>query len=118
MAVKYYFERIGGEITSRKTIRVCRLFAIIDDSYYWAVEWTDQADKTKSVLNDFNAGFMSQTVKDACANLNEIQPDELVAKFGAMAHYIERSVIAFKMYILSINPGDRVHNIVWQIDRD
>lgn len=116
MTVKYYFESISGEKNSREFSRQLRLFSIIDDSYYWAIEWTSGADSTKFVLSDFNAGFMSRDVRDVCANLNEIQQEDLETKFGSIADYIERCIFAFKEYISTISPGEHLKNVAWEIE--
>lgn len=113
MSIKYYYSILSPD--SESGDRQYRLFAVIEDSWYWAIEWKTSGIDSPSILTDFNTGYMSRTVKQTLSTLTEIEPPQLRSRFGTFADYIERAASGFRSYISWICPDSEMKNIVWQI---
>lgn len=91
------------------------LFAIIQNSWYWAIEWKISGSSTVSYLTDFNAGLMNADVKKGLVSFTEVSAIDLRSKFGAFADYIERAVSAYGSYITSICHNTEAGNVSWPV---
>ena len=112
MAVSYHYTTLARDADGNQQYR---LFAIIQNSWYWAIEWKVQDKSGASYLTDFNTGFMNASVTRGIASLTEISAVELRNKFGAFADYIERAVSGYGNYITGISPDPEVRNVFWPV---
>jgi hypothetical protein len=106
--IQYYFE------THLAPGLFC-LTAIIDEHYYWSMEWLGNPQGTAAAIKDVSAGFATETIRKKCITLRKVDSKELHAQFGSFAYYIERAVSGFKSYVLWISPDPAVSDISWQI---
>ena len=113
MSIRYYYTTFNAG--SPGTIRAYRLFVIIEDAWYWAIEFKSAGEDSPTSLTDFNAGFMSAIVKENISILTEIQLADLRRKFGTFADYIECAVSGFRSYIADICPHSEMKSIIWEI---
>lgn len=90
-----------------------RLFVLMDDKYYWAVEW--KAEDAQTIIVDLNAGFISALIMDACRALEEISPEKLRQRFGPFADYVVRCIGGFRSYISWTYPDSAVSKISWSV---
>lgn len=108
---QYFLDLRSGETPGEN--ETLRLFVIIDDTFYWAIEWHGKKDQDSLVIADLNAGFLSAEVNEACAELQEVTPEILRERYGVFTDYIQRSVSGFRSYILWIHPDAEVTGIQW-----
>lgn len=113
MSIKYYYATLNPDLAEGK--QQYRLFAVIEDSWYWAIEWKSAGKDSPAHLTDFNTGFMSAMARQTLSVLSEIGPKELRIKFGTFTDYIERAASGFRSYISWICPDSEMKNIVWEI---
>jgi len=116
MSIKYYYSKLTADASSEN--QQYRLFAVIEDSWYWAIEWTNAGKDSPSYLTDFNTGFMNKAAKETLSGLSEIQANQLRVKFGTFADYIERAASGFRSYISWICPDAEMKNVIWEISAD
>jgi hypothetical protein len=114
MNATYYLQLVSNDI-SDNGMKECRLYAVIDEVYFWAIEWKANNDPPKSEIIDFNSGFMSDTIKEACLHMTVVLSPDLRNSFGSFADYVERAVSGFRSYISWITPDAEVNAVTWQI---
>lgn len=115
MSVKYYFSKLSTY--SVDGTEEYRLFAVLQNSWYWAIEWSSAGKDEPSHLTDFNAGVMSAMVKESLSALKLIPSTELQSRFGTFARYIENAVDEYGNYIAAISRSAEKPDVVWQISR-
>jgi hypothetical protein len=113
MSIKYYYATLSPGTTDGTT--EYRLFAVLQNSWYWAIEWKTTGEDRHSHLTDFNAGAMSATVKDSLSALRLIASTELRSRFGSFADYIERAVSEYGNYIAKICQDAKMPDVIWRI---
>jgi hypothetical protein len=113
--VRYFFESPREQQQPEGTPALYRLYAIIDDLYYWKVEWHWNKQAREITVHMFNAGFISGEITASCSNLPVIDPSELRNRFGSFAYLIERAVNGFKSYIMWISPDPHASGLPWKI---
>jgi hypothetical protein len=97
--------------------RKYRVFAHIDNTNFWAVEWTHDDEAGHTVITDLNAGFISGLVEEACRPLKELTADEIRTRFAAFGDYIVRCVGGFRSYMNWISPDPENSGIALRIPR-
>ncbi len=112
--VRYFFDP-PGEKQPGGTPELYRLYAIIDDLYYWKVEWHWNKPLREVTVQMFNAGFNSGEITDKCRELPAIEPADLRNRFGSFAYLIERAVSGFKSYIMWISPDPQSPGPPWKV---
>lgn len=113
MSIKYYYLTLGPDSTGGTG--QYRLFAIIQNSWYWAIEWKGSGKDQPSHLTDFNAGAMSAAVKESLSALKLIASTELRTRFGSFADYIEHAVSEYGHYVEKISHDPEMKNVIWRI---
>jgi hypothetical protein len=115
--IKYFLdERMNAENASSQ-LKFFRMFALIDGKYYWAIEWSLDKETEQTIVGDLNAGFMSDVVREACKNLEEVPAEVLRQKFSTFADYVIRCVGGFRSYISWTYPDSTVSKINWSVAR-
>jgi hypothetical protein len=99
MNLSYFLKNISGENEN-----IFRLYAIIEEKYYWKIEWSQQLLAHEAVINLLHAGMLSAEVQLQYADMRRIDAAELRNELGSFAHFVERAVNGFKSYLAWINP--------------
>lgn len=107
--IKYYFENVKAAQDYFRTI------AIIDDQYFWSMDWRWDTTGNNAAVSDFQAGFLSAAIREKCKSLEEVSPAEIRERFGSFAYYVERAVSGLKSYLLWISPDSTVNEASWKI---
>ncbi|CAN5913562.1 hypothetical protein BH11BAC7_BH11BAC7_08720 [soil metagenome] len=112
---QYFFEDLFKRQNTDSGEGHYRLFAIIDNQYFWNIEWQKNKSEHTVTLPVFHAGFISDEIIERCKSLSEVEPGKFRAQFGSIAYFIERAVDGFKSYITWISPDPLRKNVPWQI---
>ncbi|MDQ3109795.1 MAG: hypothetical protein M3R17_07855 [Bacteroidota bacterium] len=113
--IRYFFEDLFKRQNTDREEGHYRLFAIIDNQYFWNIEWQKNKLQQTITLPVFQAGFVSEEIMERCKSLSEVEPDKFKEQFGSIACFIERAVDGFKSYTMWISPDPLIKNIPWQI---
>jgi hypothetical protein len=110
--IEYYFERqlLLGENTEHY-----RLFAVIDDLYYWKVEGSMNAKLQSITIQNLISGFNSEEICESYKKLSTVDITDLRNSLGSFAYFIERSVNGFKSYIMWISPHLQTDELPWKL---
>jgi hypothetical protein len=112
---RYFFEDLFKRQNTKYDEGHYRLFAIIDNQYFWNIEWQKNRVNQTVVFPVFKAGFISEEILEKCKNLSELEPGKLKEQFGPIAYFIERAVNGFKSYIAWISPDPLSQHVPWEI---
>lgn len=113
--IRYYLDdRMRNTAQAGEKIKY-RLFAHIDNSNFWAVEWLQDESMAQTVVTDLNAGIISELVREACGPLTEISPAEIRNRFASFGDYIIRCVGGFRSYMNWIVPEPEISGIALNI---
>jgi hypothetical protein len=92
-----------------------RLFAVIDELYYWKVEGNLDTKLQSVTIRAFSSGFACENIREDHKDMAEINFSELKDQFGPFAYFVERAVSGFKSYLGWISPDPQVNKTPWNI---
>ncbi|HTL82954.1 MAG TPA: hypothetical protein VL651_14670 [Bacteroidia bacterium] len=114
--IRYFFRFIGRKQNPQlQEVDYYRLYAIIDEQYYWTTEWYFSDQIKMNVVQTINGGFVTEEITELCKNMSAIDFEILRNKLGAFAYFIERAVNGFKSYIIWISPDPHINDVPWQV---
>jgi len=110
--IEYYFEK---QLLLGENAEHYRLFAVIDDLYYWKVEGSMDTKLQSITVQNLISGFNSEEITESYKKLSTIDVTDLRNNLGSFAYFIERSVNGFKSYIMWISPNPQTKELPWEI---
>lgn len=113
--IRYFFNFVGKKTNLDEDQNHYRLYAIIDDRYYWTAEWYSDTVLKKEIIQSVNGGFITKEIIAEYKSLPEIDFITIKERFNLFASFIERAVNGFKSYIIWISPDPQKNDIPWQI---